>query len=240
MPCLSPYLSEKVLEQLKKIKNWSEADQWTCIRDVYFENQHRTTCTSVLSCNEHVAVRHTQSKPIFGVNLRLAMCSPRPNGCNNAPVTHFTQHTNNTSITEETREDFHHYLTRVQVKIDSKVPEKEMENCIVESKLVRISGRRRFTNCSAVCGVTWHFDVIYSWQGENLEEAMHQFGTQSPHILLKFQTSPSNLQLFDESKLLLIFASMLLKVKHFIGLCPSDETIEKICTCHVPVFCPVE
>jgi hypothetical protein len=238
MPCISTCLGHEVLSELLAMKDWIVEDKWTCMRDIYYTHKKHMIRTRCVFEDGKTELAHTDGKSIFSTNLQFTYCSPKHTVSTLMPTSSL-RHMEPSDVRQD---NFDHYLTRVNIKIERPIDEHELRNIIVPSNLVRVSGRRRFVCCSrSLEDMEWCFDLIYSWQGATIQEAMNHFDRHIPHVSLECKVVHKNTNVkYDESLLLLLFSSLLLKMQHFISSSPSSATIRKMQICHVPVFYPID
>lgn len=239
MPCISACLGCEVLSELLVMPDWIVEDKWTCIRDIYYTHNKHMVRTRCVFEDGKTEVAHTDGKSIFSTNLQFTYCSPKNTTSTLLPTSSLRKN----EPSDVRQDNFDHYLTRVNIKLERPVDENDIRNIIVPSNLVRVSGRRRFVCRSrSLDDVEWCFDLIYSWQGATIQEAMNHFERHCPHVSLECRIvhkSTTSVK-YDESLLLLLFSSLLLKMQHFITLSPSSANIRKMQICHVPVFYPID
>ena len=237
MSCLSGCLTDRVIEQLEAIDTWEVENKWCFVRDFYYQLNNRTVRTRATH-HEHEDsphLTHAIERGVFSCNLRYAYCSPRHQGCVLDPMVGSTELQHNAR-----QDDFDHYLTRVNIKMEPCIPDEELKDLIVQPSLVRISARRRFISRSKTLNeINWKFEIIYSWQGKTLEEAFHNRNKSQPHMSMECEAIPGQSISFDESNLLLLFSSLLLKMKDFLAATPSHTALQKMNVCNIPIFYPM-
>lgn len=237
MSCLSSCLSDKILEHLLGMEEWDIANEWMCTREMYYVTGGRTVRTRCSFQGNTSTADHIDVKSIFSTNLQYVYCSPR----NTVSVLVPSTVTSSVDAKDVRHDDFDHYLTRFNVKIEKPVEKDEILNLIVETRLVRISGRRRFScHSRSLPGIQWCFDLVYSWQGVTLQDAMENFEQLSPRVSFECHVESVSDMEFDEETILCLFSSLLLKMQDFIVAIPSTSTLRKMQLCNVPVFYPVE
>ena len=229
---LSQNLSDRIADHLQAMETWITKDRWDFVRELYYDVDGKTVCTRTVQKDGQGSpeISHTVGRQLIESSMRYTHCLSK----------HHEQSVCFTGTPPEVRQDnFGHYLTRVCVESVEEVDEVSLQNLLVRPRRVRVSTRRLFTLRSrAIPSVVWLFKLVYSWEGNDLQQAFQNMEKNPARISFCCEASQQPGTAYSEAHLTLLLSSLLLKMKDLITAAPSREELQTTQSYKVPVFYP--